>query len=111
MVKIDPYKTIGKPETWGAFGEGEHDEVADAERRALAEYFAGRVMKAGLEGIPHAEFMVSLIVGALVSNCGLFMAGRGVDNLADDAFENWIGMATFSWHQALEIFSNGAGHA
>jgi hypothetical protein len=110
-MKLDPYKHIGRPDSWGAFGDGEHDEIADAERRALAEYFAGRVMQAGLQGIPHQEFMVSLIVGALVANCGLFMAGRGVDNLSDDAFEHWIGMVTFSWHQALECFSPGAGKA
>lgn len=112
MAMIDPYKLIGEPSTWGAFGDGDQDRTADAERRALAQFFIRRIKRAARKNIDHSDFMASLITGAMVAQAGLIVSGPGgVEQLPEDAFDRWIAIATFSWHQALETMSPGSGHA
>lgn len=99
-MKIDPFKHIGKPNEWEKFGTGEHDLRCDAERRAMAEYFLRRLHKSHRRG--HENGTADILAGGFVAMAGLFVAGAGgPDALDNDAFEKWINLATFAWHQAI----------
>lgn len=111
-TRIDPYALLGKPETWGKFGEGENDAAADLERRQLAMHFAKRLGRADRKSIPHDVALANLMAGSSVGFAWLFMAAAGGPNgLPEDAFDRWISIMTFAWHQALECFCDEAGHA
>lgn len=108
-TRIDPYHLLGSPETWGAFGEGEEDAAIDAERRAMCDYFLRRLHKAQRRHLPDGSS--NILCGGTVALAGLFIASSGGANaLPQDAFERWIAVCTFAWHQALEISSPEAGH-
>src|SRR5690348_12758438 len=92
--KIDPFKHIGKPASWGSFGDGSHDLEADAERRALCDYFLRRLAKAKKRlGADDGEFVPSLLSGGMVGFAGLYLSAIGIENVATEDFEKWIGIA------------------
>lgn len=73
----------------------------------MAEYFLRRLHKAQRRG--HENGTADLLTGGFVALAGLFVAGAGGPSALDeDAFEKWIGMATFAWYQAISCHDDGA---
>lgn len=107
-IKIDPFKFIGKPEDWGVFGSSEHDERCDAERRAICHYFLRRIEK-GTKRRDHEDPVADVLTGGFVGFAGLFISsGGGPEAMTEEAFERWIGGATFAWYQALSAGASGS---
>lgn len=110
-TKIDPYKLLGTPDTWGSFGSDEHDAEADAERRSLCDHFLRRIAKADKRNIPHEDALTSILTGSSVALASLMISSAGGPNgLKDDAFDHWIAIMTFAWHQAIGCFDAEVGH-
>lgn len=100
-MKVDPFKHVGRPETWERFG-GESDDRADAERRAMGEFFIRRLNKSAKRD---HDASADIISGGFVAFAGLFVAAAGGPyRLSEEAFERWIGAATFAYYQAISCF-------
>lgn len=107
-LKIDPFKFIGKPEEWAPFGDGQHDEQCDAERRAICHYFIRRIEK-GAKRQPHGDSVADVLTGGFVGFAGLFISsGGGPEAMTEETFERFIGAATFAWYQAMSAGSHGS---
>lgn len=103
---IDPFKLLGDPSTWPKFGTGKHDEACDAERRATRDFFLRRLAKNSRKG--NVEATTTLMSGASCCFAELFIASAGgVDEIKDDAFDNYIAIMTFAWYQAVNHFNEG----
>lgn len=105
--RIDPFKHIGTASSWGTFGQGAQDEACDAERRAMLDYFLRRLAKGKRKNSDNTS---ELLTGGFTAFACLFIAaGGGPEMLEDDAFEKWIGIATFAWYQALSCGETTGG--
>jgi len=99
-MKIDPFKTIGQPNEWGRFGTGEHDAACDAERRAWCDHLIRRLNKGHKRG--NMDAAANILSGGAVASADLFISAQGgPGSLTDEAFDQWIGLMTFSWYQAV----------
>jgi len=99
-MMIDPFKLLGKPASWNAFGTGEHDAACEAERRAWIDFFLRRLAKGEKRG--KADAGADILAGGSVAVAALFISGEGgPDAIKDDAFDRWIAIQTFAWYQAL----------
>lgn len=106
-MMIDPFKLLGKPASWPAFGAGEHDAACEAERRAWIDFFLRRLAKGGKR--KNESVGADILTGGSVAMAALFISGEGgPDAVPADAFDRWIAVQTFAWYQAL---AHGAGQA
>lgn len=98
---IDPFKTIGRPETWEPFGTDD-DILCDAERRAFGDHFARRTARLIKRGHSPQEAFGTVMSGLSAGMAGAWFAAQGgVDNARTDDFDKWIGVMTYSYYQAL----------
>lgn len=109
---VEPYKLLGEPSTWGAFGSDQSDEAIELERRLLCDYFAKRLKRLDRKGVDGGEATANILTATPVALLGVMIASAGgVSALPEDMFDRWIAIATFAWHQAIGIADQGAGHA
>ena len=102
MTKItfDPFEVTGKPSEWGAFGTSPDDEICDAERRAICDYFIRRWKRAERRNIDDPSHVI--LSGSAVGFAGLFVASKGgPDQIREGDFEAWLSVMTFAWYQAI----------
>lgn len=103
---VEPFKLLGDPATWQAFGTGMHDEATDAERRATRDFFLRRLAKKTRH---KDDDRIGHIVGG--SSCAfadLFVSAcGGVEGIPEDGFDRFIAIMTFAWYQSVNHFNEG----
>lgn len=101
-MTVDPFKLLGKPNTWAPLGTGEHDAAVEAERHAWLDHFTRRLNKGQKQG--KIGVAADILCGGSVAMASVFVSAEGgPDAVSDDAFDRWIAIQTFAWYQALNM--------
>ena len=105
---IDPFKLVGPSSNWGAFGTGERDMEADAERRAMGDHIKRRLARSLKRNTAVEDAISDVLAGGLVAQAQLFVGvSEDSEKSADDLFEIWVNLASFAWMQASTTIPEG----